>query len=95
MGLDYFEKFEASIPSQTNPKLKLFDLEIGDKVKQVVRREHGLHQVEINIYIYVVKNIFKHVILCENKWGEKTTFTKVDYQTGIITKAEEDRDAYF
>ena len=95
MSIGYLEAFERSIPRHSNPKLKPFDLQVGDKVKQIVRRDHGSDSVEIKIYTYTVKAIFPYVMLCENRWGEKTTFSKVDYQTGVITKGEVEPDAYY
>lgn len=85
--LTFEEQFEQSIPKQVNKNLKRFDLAVGDKIKHVQRVHDGKVR-EMRIDTYTILAIYPHVILCENKWHEKTTFTKIDYQTGVITRVE-------
>ena len=87
--MNYYDRYESEYPTYKNPLLRKFDIDVGDRVKHTIRRRCGSNDVEMMIYTYTVKAIYPYVILCENRWGEKTTFTKVDYQTGVIHKCEE------
>ena len=89
-----YEEFEQAMPNYKNPTLKRFDLCVGDKVRKVTRKHHGSENVEVCIENYIVKAIFPHVFLCENKWQEKTTFQKVEYQIGVVYKVEDEQNAY-
>lgn len=89
--MSYYD-FENHFPKIHNPNMKHFDLCVGDRVKHTYSNGSG-NLRKLNVDFWTVTAIYPHVFMVENRWGEKTTFTKTEYEMNILVKVREDESA--
>lgn len=74
------------------PKLRKFDVEVGDIVRCTDRHDDrfGAFEETMNKYNkWKVEKIHKWVFTCRNHLGIAASFSKVDYQTGKVEKVRQ------
>ena len=69
----------------TAPRLKKFDLRVGDCVFAPPETEWQSGNAR---HLWKVVAVFPHIFACVDRKGHRTTFMRVEYQLGEITRRE-------
>lgn len=87
----YVQSPDKQVPP---PKLKPFDLEVGDYVKYMQGSDSDRNNPRVsalgdqNFNRWKVTAISTHVFVTKNKYGIPTAFRKEDYQIGKVVKID-------
>ena len=79
------------VQSIPKPKLKEFDLQVGDRVVYKGKVDK-LHSIRFSVFddpsynIWQVKDISNNVFVCENRYGIRTAFRKNEYRIGEVSR---------